>query len=339
MKKKVMLTAVAGLLALAATDAQAYSCATTTPSSVLTPKPLAVPRNLPVGSPIGSELVSGVVQTYHCSNTPAPAITKQEFGVEAIGTYITTIDGRRVYSTNVPGIGYAVGATTLNVCPRKTGYVDGTASIDGSSNDKRLCTGLALFTTLNLTAQARIQFYKTAQSTGTGTVLGGRVGFFILRNNSTSWVQPGAGINIADFNVTNTGCTVTDTTIQVPMGAVQKRAFGGLGTWPGDANTRSFSIPLDCNVGTRVSVQIDGIVQNAAQGVLKLNGGEGSATGVGIQLLHSNVPLPIAIPLNLGPVPTEGAYNIPFQARYYQTGLNIEPGSANASATFTMTYQ
>ncbi|KAF6660649.1 type 1 fimbrial protein [Enterobacteriaceae bacterium EKM102V] len=342
MKRKVLFIAAGGLLALTATEAQAYSCETLTMSTVLTPAALTIPRDLPVGSSIGSELVSGVVQTFKCSNTPAPALTYQEFGVKAYGNYVTSINGQRVYSTNVAGVGYALGGTVLVSCPGRTKFVDGNDTMDGNSDNKKICAVNGLFDGGNtITAQARIQFYKTARSTGTGTVSARNVGAFILRNDQSGWQNPESAISIAAFNVTSTARSVSQSVISVPMGTVDRRAFGGTGTWPGDANTRRFTIPLNCNAGTRVNVQIDGSIQNAARGVLNLNGGTGSASGVGIQLLFgdSGGAVQFGRPISTGTAASEGAYSIPFRARYYQTGSDVTPGTADASATFTLTYR
>ena len=338
MKRNALIIAVSGLLAFTSMDAKAFSCSTTTSSTVLTPPAVTLQRDLPVGSLIGSEVVSGQVQTFTCSNTPSPSLTYQEFGVKGYGNYVTTINGRRVYSTNVAGVGYAVGATSVNTCGN-TAYADGTGTGDGNANNRLICSVNGLFGNQPLTGQARVQFYKTAQTTGTGTVSARQISSFILRNNKSSWQSPESAINIAAFNVTTIACTISNTAISVPMGTVEKRAFNGQGTWPEDSNTRSFTIPLSCNAGTRVNLQIDGSAQNALQGVLNLTGGTGSASGVGVQLLYNNAPLPLSTPLNAGVASSEGAFSIPLQARYYQTGSNITPGTANASATFTMTYQ
>lgn len=339
MKRNALIIVGTGVLALAATQAQAYKCSTVTTATVLTPPSVTLQRDLPVGSLIGSEVVSGTVQTFNCSNKPSPSLTYQDFGVKGYGTYVTTINGRRIYSTNVTGVGYAVGATSVNNCAN-TAYVDGTRTGDGNANNRLMCSVSGMLTNQPVMAQARVQFYKTAQTTGTGTVSARQVSTFIMRNNQQNdWVLPESAVSIAAFNITTIACTVSNTVISVPMGTVEKRAFGGPGTWPGDANTRNFTIPLNCNAGTRVNVRIDGSAQNASQGVLNLTAGTGSASGVGIQLLYNRAPLPLASPINTGTAFSEGAYNIPLQARYYQTSSNITPGAANASATFTLTYQ
>ncbi|MEN4582594.1 fimbrial protein [Pantoea agglomerans] len=338
MKRNALIIAGGGLLALLTMDAQAYTCSTVTSSTVLTPPSVTLQRDLPVGSLIGSEVVSGQVQVFRCSNTPSPSLTYQEFGVKGYGTYVTKINGRRVYSTNVAGVGYAVAATSVNNCGY-TAYADGTGTGDGNANNRLICSVNGLFGNQPVLGQARVQFYKTAQTTGTGTVSARQISSFILRNNQNSWQNPESAISIAAFNVTTIACSVSNTAISVPMGNVEKRAFNGQGTWPGDGNTRGFTIPLNCNAGTRVNLQIDGSAQNASQGVLNLTGGTGSASGVGVQLLYNNAPLPLSTSLNTGVASSEGAFSIPLQARYYQTSSNVTPGTANASATFTMTYQ
>ncbi|MER2046536.1 MAG: fimbrial protein [Pantoea agglomerans] len=339
MKRNALIFMSTLMLALAGTTAQAYQCSAVTRSTVLTPPSVTLQRDLPVGSLIGSEVVSGSVQAFSCSNTPSPALSYQEFGVNGYGTYVTSINGRRIYSTDVAGIGYAVGATSVNNCNNYTTYVNGSNTGDGNANNKLMCAVNGLMGNQPITARALIQFYKTAQTTGTGTVSARQVGSFILRNDQSNWSLPESAFSIAAFSVTTLACSLSNTVISVPMGTVEKRAFRGQGTWPGDANTRNFTIPLNCNAGTRVNVQIDGSAQNASQGVLNLTGGSGSASGVGIQLLFNGSPLPLATPILTGTASSEGAYSIPLQARYYQTGSNITPGTANASATFTLTYQ
>ncbi|KTS25532.1 fimbrial protein [Pantoea stewartii] len=341
MNKRLLIIAIGALLTLTATDVQAYECHRLEPSTLLTPGSIRVPTELPIGSLIGSELVSNIVKTFQCSDSSDDSrIEYQELGVKAEGTYVATYDGRRVYSTNVPGLGYAVGMNTtpyLGTCQTPV-YVDGRETM-GADDTRRACAANGIITRIPIEAQARVMFYKTALSVGTGYVRSRVVGSFLMRINKSAFVFPNTGIYVAGFNVTNSACTVRNSAISVPMGKVEKRAFNGPGTWPGDGNTRSFSIQLNCNANTRVVLQLDGNVHNAVEGVLNVNGGNGSASGVGVQLLYKNAPLMLSTPISTGTTSTEGAYNIPLQARYYQTGNDITPGTANASATFTLTYQ
>ena len=339
--KKRFLTGLSGVLFWAmASDAQAYECKLVTVATTLPAPDLIVQRDQPVGSAIGNELVSGVVSVYNCTNEPAPALTSQAFGVKAQGTYIMMLGGRRIYGTNIAGIGYAVGGTSVSNC-NADAYVDGTANVAGDVNSRNICYNTAgIHTSQPITAQARIQFYKTAPTTGTGNLAVGKAGAFILYNQGTTF-EPESAINIPAFNVKSVACSVQNTAIVVPMGTVEKRAFKGPGTWPGDANTRFFQITLNCDSTTNIFFRIDGSAQNASQGILNLSAANDGASGVGIQLLYKDVPLPLSTETYLGITDTggRGYYMVPLKARYYQTGNDITTGTAKASATFTLIYR
>ena len=337
--KKQFLVGIGGVLFWGISpQVQAFKCELVTAATTLTAPDLVVQRDLPVGSPIGNEVVSGVVPVFQCTNE-APVLTKQEFGVKGWGTYVMMLSGRRIYSTNIAGIGFAVGATSVSNC-NTTAYVDGSNNVDGNLNNRIFCTVNGLLATQPITAQARIQFYKTAQKTESGTVIiSGSAGSFILNNTPDGWVRTESFFSIAQFNVKSVACSIKNTAILVPMGTVEKRAFKGPGTWPGDANTRNFGIDLVCDAGTKINFKIEGSAQDASKGILNLTGGNGSATGVGIQLLYKDAPLVLSSVINNGVIPGSGDFSIPLKARYFQTASNITTGTANASATFTLTYQ
>ncbi|MBT0724144.1 fimbrial protein [Rosenbergiella sp. S61] len=316
----------------------AYTC-TSGAATTLSPPNITIQRDLPVGSQIGSDVTGAVVTAFTCSNTPSPSLTYQQFGGKGYGTYVATLNGRRIYSTNVAGIGYSVTVVSVNNCAGSVGYVDGTNNVDGNQNNRIMCTVNGLLGNQPIQGQMRITYYKTATTTGSGTVNGMTVASFILRNNQTSWQNPETLVNTASFNVTTLACTVTNTAISVPMGTVEKRSFSGVGTWPSDSNTKSFTIPLSCNPGTRVNLQIDGSAQNATNGVLNLNSGNDTATGVGIQLLYNDQPLQLGTSFLAGTTSTSGGYNIGLKSRYYQTNSDITTGTANSAATFTLTYR
>ncbi|BFO08947.1 hypothetical protein GGER_14570 [Serratia rubidaea] len=64
----------------------------------------------------------------------------------------------------------------------------------------------------------------------------------------------------------------------------------------------------------------------------------GTASGVGIQLLHNNTPVKFGTLLPVANTVVSGPITIPLVARYYQTASAITAGQANGTATFTMTY-
>lgn len=338
MKRLIIMSSILLAVGCLPLSAQAFTCKRVTAVTTLSPQNITVQRDLPVGSVIGTQITSANVSTFSCTNSD-PKLSYQQVGVKAYGSYAGTYDGRRVYSTNIPGVGYAIGGVSVSTCNGGQYWVDGSNNGDGNVNNRLLCSVNGMFGTQPITMKGLVTFYKTANVTGSGTVSARNVGAFIMRTNQNSWFSPESDINISSFNVTTLACTVNTSAISVPMGNVNKRDFSGVGSWPGNANTKNFTIPLTCNAGTRVNVRIDGNVNDAAKGVININSAKDGASGVGIQLLHSNNPLMLGVPFFSGENLTQGKYDIPFQARYYQTGSVITPGAANASATFTLTYQ
>ena len=326
----------AGLTLIAAKGACAYTCQTVTSDIIIQPKALAVQRDLPVGSLI-SEVVSDVVTTFHCSNE-APALKFQQAGIKGYGEYAGNFNGKRVWKTNIEGIGYAVGITPMNGCATgATFYVTGG---NPDNIDQNLyCSNNGILPSQPMKAKAVIKFFKTARNTGVGSVDAKQVGSFILENNRSTWVSPEPKISIASFSVSTLSCTLGSTAINVKMGDVPVGAFKGVGTWPDSARTKAFDIPLTCSQGASINLKLDGTVYDATKGMLKLDEATNPAKGVAIQLLYDDQPVELAKSFKWQTASEDGTYAIPLKARYVQTDSSITPGAANGSATFTLTYQ
>ncbi|NBD00907.1 fimbrial protein [Atlantibacter hermannii] len=321
--------------------ASAWDCDTlTTSATVPAPAPsITLSRNLPVGSVIGTQVTTGMINAFNCYNTPSGVISNQNLGVESYGEYVMMIDGRRVYKTNIEGVGYAIGGTALSEC-NVPGWVSGSGTIRGRIDTVSLCAHQqGMFSTQPIKGQVFITYYKTAAVTGSGMVAAKQAGALVLLNNSLLWQEPAVTVTSSAFTITTLGCTVDKPLISVAMGNVPGNAFRGQGTSPGDSHTQDVELPLTCFAGTHVAMQIDGNVKDATRGVLNLSStGEGSARGVGIQVLYNNAPLRLAAPISTGTASVTGRYIIPLKARYYQTENTITGGTANGTATFTLTY-
>lgn len=333
---KYILLLLAGL-GCWAQNAQAYTCTTLTSMTTINTPNITIARNLPVGTEIGNTSTSSVA-VFKCENS-APTLTYQAFGVKALGTYVTTIDGKRIYRTPIKGIGYAVQGSIYNCGTISfwSGWVGGSATMDGNPNNRGLCEVNGMLPVQPLTGMMNIAYYKIGEVTGSGSVPLGSVAAFILQNNKSAW-QTESDVSVSSLAVTTIPCEINQTMISVPMGNVQRKDFKGIGSWPNEENTRSFNIPLSCNPEVKVNVQIDGDIQNANQGVINLIQSNSKAAGVGIQLLFNNAPIKLGTPFSTGTTSINGSYDIPLQARYYQINNKIEPGVANATATFTITY-
>ncbi|HGM6627012.1 TPA: fimbrial protein [Serratia marcescens] len=342
MKRKFQGIIFCGILITTATKtAWAYSCNTTTSVTVLSPPSVVVQRDLPVGSPIGSEVISATVRTFSCTNTPSPSLQSQYFGVKAYGSYVTTINGRRVYSTNISGVGYAIGMTPISACAGVTAYVDGTNTGDGNVNNKLACLSNGLMVNQPMTAQARIQYYKTAQTIGTGTVNAKQIGSFILLNNQQSWHLPESAISTTAFNVTTVACSVSTPNVNVTLPTVNAGSFTGIGNTLGDT---PFTIGLQCDANARINATLnftqDGDTTNQSVAAVTGKGSAGIASGVGIQLLYGSTPLNNNVLTFLKT--SSGGQELPagaFTARYFQTKSTVQAGTANTTATMTLSYQ
>ncbi|CNL02742.1 fimbrial protein [Yersinia proxima] len=153
--------------------------------------------------------------------------------------------------------------------------------------------------------------------------------------------------SIIGHNITNVkgkiqtyDCSLNINNINFDLGEQQLRNSTNTGPV---GNGRTQKIALTCDPTTKYSLQVDGDAEPGHQGVLKLSPGS-SATGVGVQLLVGKNQDPVEFGKNkqMGIAASSGTNiqeEIDITARYYQTENKATPGTANATATFTMTYQ
>ncbi|MDO8233664.1 fimbrial protein [Citrobacter werkmanii] len=146
----------------------------------------------------------------------------------------------------------------------------------------------------------------------------------------------------ANTQVTVLACSVSSQTLNFNLGDINASEFSNQ---PGFNPPRSDSqnLGLNCEASANINVELMG-TQNpdvtSDTSVLALNGQgtQGTADGVGIQMLYNNVPLHlnnrIVLKRSAG-----GQETFPLVARYYQTRSVVRPGSANATATLNITYQ
>ncbi|MGK4437524.1 fimbrial protein [Yersinia proxima] len=136
------------------------------------------------------------------------------------------------------------------------------------------------------------------------------------------------------------GCDLNINNINFDLGEQQLRNSTNTGPV---GNGKTQKIALTCDPTTKYSLQVDGDAEPGHQGVLKLSPGS-SATGVGVQLLVGKNQAPVEFGKNkqMGIAASSGTNiqeEIDITARYYQTENKATPGTANATASFTMTYQ
>lgn len=255
-------------------------------------------------------------------------------GGKAYGTYVTTIGSERIYKTNIEGIGYSFGAASM--C-NLSWYFVGSHPWDGNNNNISTCLNSGTWREMN--SRYAIRLYKIG-NTGSGTVTGKQVGSGILKyKNYTSWANE-LPVRINSFTVTTLACSVNTTDIEVQLGSVPKKDFSGVGS---SAKSREFNIGLNCAPGARINISMyweqnkdttdETIIALTNQGSQDV-----AATGVGLQILYSGVPVKRNTNMFLK-ASSGGLETFPMVARYLQTKPQVTAGKADAVATFTVTYR
>ncbi|ADO47338.1 fimbrial protein [[Enterobacter] lignolyticus] len=331
----IIIFAAVGLFSQAAL---AWQCNTVTTITTVSPQNITISQDLPVGSVIGTQIITPTINAFSCYNSDQGNIVNQTFGVKGIGTYDSMLNSRRIYKTEVSGIGYSISGSTAN-CAGGTAVVTGSNTIRGLVDTVKLCENTSGMINPTLNGTVTVTFYKTASETGSGTITAKTVGSLILLSNSLLWQSPEATVDINAFTITTPACKVTTQSISVDMKDVNKNEFNGKNSTPGNVHTQSFTLPMTCNAGTQVSVKMEGNIYDATKGVINIISNANAATGVGIQLLYNNQPLTLGTNFPVGSSSAGGSFSVPLQARYYQTGDSITTGSANGVLTFTMSYQ
>lgn len=138
--------------------------------------------------------------------------------------------------------------------------------------------------------------------------------------------------------ITDTACTVSSDSITTPvaLGTVSSKAFSGSGT---TAAATKFTINIaSCpDTVTSASVRFDGTPNTANNKVLAVTGGA-TNVGIGIYEADSSTLIPLQNNSKAQALVT-GTNQLSYIAKYYAVADGVTAGDANATATFTITYQ
>jgi type 1 fimbria pilin len=191
----------------------------------------------------------------------------------------------------------------------------------------------------SINAQARIRLIKTGDITP-GT-LSGLAGRFLAGTRENGQWSVEVPVNLTPAQITTVACTVDTPDVNVLLDQHAKSEFSGQGS---ATQWKAFNIDLDCDKSARINVRIDATQDPSnVAGVIKLDSAPGdmAATGVGVQLYFA--PDNSAVQLGQSKFyytsPNGGPETVQLKARYYQTLPAITAGTANATATFTLSYK
>jgi type 1 fimbria pilin len=285
---------------------------------------VVIPSDLPVGA---------TITTWQTQiSQPGTAMSCDRQGGATV--YADVVQGQpvpgygKVYTTGVAGVGIRMSRRTANA---STSMVyPATFSAQANTNY-----------TLDASTFV-VELIKTAPTTGSGPLVAGQYSSYHLNSDPahpllTTWVE-GEGITIV-----SPSCSVDagSRNIAVNFGAVPQAQFRGVGT---TAAERDFTIGLRCQQSPgSVYVRLDATPDPSnSPGVLQIAQGSQAAQGVGIQLLDARDGQPVRYGGDIGAGSSPAGpslLQVPFKARYYQTGGTLVPGAANGIATFTIDYQ
>lgn len=141
-------------------------------------------------------------------------------------------------------------------------------------------------------------------------------------------------------DIHNNTCIVDTTELNVDMGNVAAKQFYRLGNVPRPVR---FSIGLKAcgQEVTGVAVKFNGQSAIAGSPLVKLDATVGAATGLGISIMDKNkTQIPVNNDSSVYPlVSGNDTATLDFYAQYSAYAIPVTAGPANASVTFTMTYQ
>ncbi|WP_176114472.1 fimbrial protein [Burkholderia cepacia] len=198
----------------------------------------------------------------------------------------------------------------------------------------------------------RVEFVKTGPITAAGS-LRGEIGGTFIRNKKWQAVSYRIAGSI-EIRPKVPTCAVATKQISVKMSPTgnnfTSRDFGGVGSTTPE---RDFSIQLNCSggdAGTSTNAYVT-LTDNSNSGNrsnrLSLTR-DSKASGVAVQILKNGTPLSFGPDSSAPSTPNQwkagniqqgqSVFTIPLTARYIQTGT-LKGGTANAVATFTMSYQ
>lgn len=303
------------LLAMVPGRAHASGCSFTGSSSmgtytVVVPTTLVNDPNAPVGSVLYTSAPTGISQSvnFDCNGNG------NGWGLVNNAGATPAVSGN-LFPIGATGVSYRVVQRNAYIYPYPYWNLDNKAS--WVENDP-----------------VTIELVKTGPIAD-GTSLQGPLADFKAGTTNSYIID--AVINLANrLTFTAPACQVSTSNITVTLPTVTGQAFSGIGSVTG---TTPFQIGLTCSSGATVRITLDTATPvTGTPGVIAPS--SGGAGGLGVQLLDSSgtTPVQFGVAQTIGATPN-GALQVGYFARYYQTGSTMNAGLLGATATFTLSYQ
>ncbi|MEC3765919.1 fimbrial protein [Cupriavidus sp. SS-3] len=296
-------------------------------ATISLPATISVPRDTPTGTVLyDSNWVAAGPVNISCSGT-----FQYTYGYASPMQLVPGYSN--VYQTTVAGIGIKAGWAN---------WMSGTPSIDSaplaSPPVSQAITNQA-WTPYGPMSRYRMQMVVT------GPVRPGTVTLPPLLAQASYGSLTVAQLMISgNTQIIAPACTVQTPSLTVNMPPLSASAFQATGSTAGQT---AFRLLLSCSGPTAIAMTLTDATQPGNTGSnLSLASGS-SAGGVAYQILYNGTPMSFGPAsavagnlhqFNVGTVTGASDMQVPLTARYIRTGT-VTPGTANAAATFTMSYQ
>jgi type 1 fimbria pilin len=295
-------------------------------------------RDAPVGS---TTQAYPSTLNFHCPGDPC---CDRDAFVTFAASPTTAVPGYTdVYPTNVPGVGvrYTVSNGSGTTCRNLP-----TNLTNGSY--KLTCHYLTAANSpgYDFAVMVSAIFVKTgAITSGPLTTIPAVKATGSINNQGDSWPWGNIFSSAAAGSFASIACSVADGAIKVDMPQANTRDLQTVGATT--AKT-PFNVSLNCDAGVRVAVTLTDVSTPANRSTTLTLTQDSTASGIGYQIAYQGAPVAFgadsSVAGNAGqifvsPGPTvSGVLSVPMTVSYIRTGI-ISPGTANAKATFTMSYQ
>ncbi|TDY46487.1 type 1 fimbria pilin [Paraburkholderia rhizosphaerae] len=278
---------------------------------------------------------------FHC---PADPCCDRDIFVTFAASPSTLASGYTdIYPTNVAGIGvrYTISNSPGTSCNGLPSTIKN-ASTQVTCHQMHGATSPGYDFTLSISAT----FIKTGPITsGPLTNIPAVSATNTINNQSGSSLWGNVFSGTASGSFSNIACSVNETAIQVTMPQANTRDLPSTGSTSG---ATPFNLSLNCDAGVLVAVTLTDVTTPSNRSTTLTLTPDSTAKGVGYQIAYAGTPISFGADTSaagnpnqifVSPSPTAGGlFPVPLKASYIRTGT-INPGTANAKATFTMSYQ
>lgn len=339
MNKYITLGCLSAILYTSTTFAEFRADLTT--KTVTYSTPIYVSRSAPILTEIAT-IPLGTMNAWTWWNLSGGAVRPGIYLPGSFNASSPRVNGAYVKEFSSSGIGYTLHGTISGSCSGSA-YVDGQQNIDGNYSNRLICSTNA--TSGNYSVSLEMKLYKLRDNVKTQTIPASWVAMLILYNNGfitsdyTGKTEP--RINLSSLNIISSGCDVVNNNINVPLGAVPKSSFNGVGSVSADS-IKNFNIDLSCDPISPIKIRFDGVPdEKQTAGTIGLSNPTDSNTakGYGIQVKYQNQPIKLGQLMTLSEKNNSaGHYAIPLEAGYIQTTDATTAGKADGTLQFTLQY-